>query len=61
MRSQEQKQATKLRKAAEKVAHRKRVFAKHPPSVRYAKAKYKKGTKRRRKNRTVGAPKLGVQ
>jgi len=59
MRTPEQKLATKLRKAAEREAHRERVFKKHPPQVRYAKAKYKKGTKRRRKNRKVVL--LGIQ
>lgn len=34
MRTPEQKLATKLRKAAERKAHRKRVFLKHPPAVR---------------------------
>lgn len=61
MRTPEQRIATKLRKAAERKAHRERVFKKHPPSVRYAKAKFKKGTKRQRKNRKVVIPKLGVQ
>ena len=59
MRTPEQKLATKLRKAAECKAHRKRVFTKHPPSVRYAKANFKKGKKHVPKN----APnlKLGIQ
>lgn len=57
MRTPEQKLATKQRKAAERKAHHERVFRKHPPAVRYAKAKFKKGKKRQRKNRIV----LGVQ
>lgn len=60
MRTPEQKFATKLRKAMERSAHRERVFKKHPPNVRYAKAKFKKGTKRPRKNRKTTV-KLGVQ
>jgi hypothetical protein len=59
MRTEEQKLATKLRKAAEREAHRERVMKKYPPHIRYAKAKFKKGTKRQRKNRV--AVKLGVQ
>lgn len=51
MRTPEQKLATKMRKAAERKAHRERVFRKYPPHVRYAKAKFKKGTKRQRKNK----------
>jgi len=61
MRTPEQKAATKLRKAMERLAHRERVFSKHPPIVRYAKAKFKKGTKRPRKNRKPLTIKLGVQ
>ena len=61
MRTQEQKLATKLRKAAEREAHRERVFKTHPPKVRYAKAGFKKGTKRQRKNRKPAIVKLGVQ
>lgn len=61
MRTPEQKLATKLRKAAERQAHRERVFKSHPPNVRYAKAKFKKGTKRQRKNRKPVVVKLGVQ
>jgi hypothetical protein len=59
MRTQEQKLATKRRKAAERKAHRKRVFTKHPPSVRYAKAHFKKGKKHQPKKRIK--LKLGVQ
>ena len=59
MRTQEQRLATKLRKAAERKAHRKRVFTKHPPSVRYAKAHFKKGKKAQKKTRAK--LKLGVQ
>ena len=61
MRTEEQKLATALRKAAEREAHRERVFKKHPSAVRYAKAKFKKGTKRPRKNRKPVTVKLGVQ
>jgi hypothetical protein len=61
MRTEEQKFATKLRKAEERARHRERVFKKHPPSVRYAKSKFKKGTKRPRKNRKPVTVKLGVQ
>ena len=61
MRTPEQKLATKLRKAAQRKAHREKVFKKHPPQVRYAKAKFKKGTKRQRKNRKPLQIKLGVQ
>ena len=59
MRTPEQKLATKLRKAAERKAHRKRVFTKHPLSVRYAKAHFKKGRKHVAKHRQI--PKLGIQ
>lgn len=45
MRTEEQKLATKLRKAAERAAHRDKVFALYPANVRYAKAKFKKGRK----------------
>lgn len=45
MRTEEQKLATKLRKAAERAAHHAKVFAQHPASVRYAKAAFKKGRK----------------
>lgn len=60
MRTQEQKLATKLRKAAERKAHRERVFRKHPPAVRYAKAKFKKGKKRQKRTQKASF-KLGVQ
>lgn len=53
MRTPDQKRATKLRKAAERKAHRERVMKKYPPSVRYAKAKFKKGKKRQRRNKTA--------
>jgi len=59
MRTPEQKLATKLRKAIEREEHRKRVFKKHPPSVRYAKAKFKKGSKRQKKSRQK--IELGIQ
>jgi hypothetical protein len=57
MRTQEQKAATKRRKKAERKAHRERVMKKHPPLVRYAKSKHKKGTKRQRRRKVQ----LGVQ
>jgi hypothetical protein len=60
MRSPEQRLATKLRKAAERKTHRERVMKKYPPSVRYAKAKFKKGKKRQRKIAKASF-KLGVQ
>jgi hypothetical protein len=59
MRTPEQRLATKLRKAAERKAHRKRVFTKHPPQVRYAKANFKKGKKHVPKKRQK--LKLGIQ
>jgi len=59
MRSPEQKLATKLRKQAERRAHRKRVFTTHPPAIRYARAKFKTGKKHNPKRRQ--APKLGIQ
>jgi hypothetical protein len=58
MRTEEQKLATKLRKMAEREAHRERVFTQHPARVRYAKANFKKGGSRQRKGPKV---KLGVQ
>jgi hypothetical protein len=51
MRTPEQKLATKLRKAIERKAHHERVFRKHPPSVRYAKAKFKTGRKQPKQRR----------
>jgi len=59
MRTPEQKLATKLRKAEVRRAHREKVFKKHPPHVRYAKAKFKKGSKRQRKHRQI--VQLGLQ
>jgi hypothetical protein len=59
MRTVEQKTATRLRKLAERRAHRKRVFVKHPPAVRYAKARFKTGKKSQKKSRAK--LKLGVQ
>jgi hypothetical protein len=59
MRTPEQKLETKRRKAAERKAHHERVFRKYPSSVRYAKAKFKKGKKHVPKKRQL--PKLGVQ
>lgn len=60
MRTTEQKLATKNRKAAERKAHRTRVIKKYPPAVRYAKAKFKKGSKNRRKSTKVKIT-LGLQ
>ena len=60
MRTPEQKLATKLRKAAERKAHRERVLHKYPPSVRYAKAKFKK-VKKRQKQHKRAVIQLGVQ
>lgn len=51
MRTPEQRLATKLRKKAEREAHRAKVWARHPASVRYAKAKFKKGKKHQPKAR----------
>ena len=59
MRTPEQRLATKLRKAAERQAHRERVMLEYPSSVRYAKAKFKKGKKHQPKTRAK--IKLGVQ
>jgi len=61
MRTQEQRLATKLRKAAERQAHHDRVFKTHPASVRYAAAKFKKGSKKQKKNKQKLTIKLGVQ
>lgn len=60
MRTAEQKLATKLRKAAERKAYHERVFAKYPPHVRYAKAKFKKGKKRQKQGKRSQI-KLGLQ
>jgi hypothetical protein len=59
MRTEEEKLATKLRKAAERQAHHDRVMFQHPPRVRYAKAAFKKGKKHVPKKRQP--LKLGVQ
>jgi len=59
MRTPEQRLATKLRKKEARRLHREKAFKKHPPHVRYAKAKFKKGTKRQRK-RSIKVQ-LGVQ
>jgi hypothetical protein len=61
MRTPEQKEATRLRKLAERQAHRARVLAEHPLSVRYAKSKFKKGKKHQPKHRQPLKIKLGVQ
>lgn len=61
MRTAEQKLATKLRKAAERAAHRAKVWARHPRSVRYAKPAFKKGKKHQPKKRQRIVIKLGVQ
>lgn len=60
MRTPEQRQATKLRKAAEREAHRERVLKQHPLVVRYAKAKFKKGKKNKSKKTPIKIH-LGVQ
>lgn len=59
MRTEEEKLATRLRKAAARKAHREKVMKDHPPHVRYAKANFKKGKKNQPKNRAK--IKLGVQ
>jgi hypothetical protein len=59
MRTPEQKLATKLRKKAVRDAHRAKVWKKHPTLVRYAKAKFKKGSKRQK--RSTKKIQLGVQ
>ena len=59
MRTPEQRLATKLRKEGEREARRYRVLKQHPLSVRYAKAKFKKGKKHAPKHRAQ--IKLGVQ
>jgi len=59
MRTPEQKLATKLRKLAEREAHRAKVFARHPSVVRYAKSAFKKGKKRQPKSRKK--IQLGIQ
>lgn len=61
MRTEEQKLATRLRKQAEREAHRQRVLVAHPPSVRYAKAKFKKGKKHQPKKAKVVKVRLGLQ
>ena len=61
MRTEEEKLATKLRKAAEREAHRAKAWAQHPASVRYAKATFKPGCKRQKKNKQRVLIKLGVQ
>jgi hypothetical protein len=60
-RTEEQKEATRLRKAAEREAHRERVMKAYPPSVRYAKAKFKPGKKTRGKSGGAKLPLLGLQ
>lgn len=59
MRTLEEKLATKLRKAAERQAHRDKVMAHHPVNVRYAKAKFKKGRKNQKPKHVK--IKLGLQ
>ncbi len=61
MRTQEQKDATRLRKKTVRDAHRAKVWARHPRSVRYAKSAFKKGTKHQPKNRQRVKIKLGIQ
>lgn len=60
MRTPEQKIATKQRKAAVRDSHRQRVMKHHPPAVRYAKAKFKKGSKNPRRSRAIKV-KIGLQ
>lgn len=59
MRTEEEKLATRLRKQAERAAHRERVFKLHPPNVRYAKSAFQKGKARQPKKHVK--VKLGVQ
>jgi hypothetical protein len=59
MRTPQEKLATKLRKAAEREAHRAKVWARHPDAVRYAKAKFKKGKKNQKPRRVK--IQLGIQ
>ena len=59
MRTEEEKLATKIRKAAERQAHHDRVFTEYPARVRYAKAGFKKGKKNPTKHRQP--VKLGIQ
>jgi hypothetical protein len=59
MRTPEQKAATKARQKAERAAHIAKVMKKHPPAVRYAKAAFKKGSKRQKKS--TKKLQLGVQ
>lgn len=59
MRTQEQKDATRLRKKAVRDSHRAKVWARHPRTVRYAKAAFKKGKKHQPKKRAK--LKLGIQ
>ena len=59
MRTQEQRNATRLRKKAVRDAHRAKVWARHPRNTRYAKAAFKKGKKHQPKKRAK--LKLGIQ
>lgn len=59
-RTPEQKLATKERKAKVRKAHRERVMKKYPPQVRYAKSKFKKGSRNPKKSRKIKIT-LGVQ
>jgi hypothetical protein len=61
MRTPEEKLATKLRKAHEREVHHAKAWRTHPASVRYAKAKFKPGCKRQKKNKQRTQIKLGVQ
>jgi hypothetical protein len=61
MRTPEEKLATKLRKAHEREVHHDKAWRTHPASVRYAKAKFKPGCKRQKKNKMACHIKLGVQ
>lgn len=60
MRTPADRLATKLRKAHEREVHRAKAWKKHPASVRYAKAKFKKGKKRQKQHQRA-VIKLGVQ
>lgn len=60
-RTPEAKEATRLRKLAERKAHRARVWAKYPSLVRYAKKKFKPGTKSGKKRGKTQLPHLGLQ
>lgn len=60
MRTPEQRKAFRQLKKTIRKAKREKAFLTHPPSVRYAKAKFKKG-KKRQKRTPKASFKLGVQ